>query len=458
MRSSNIFHRSQGWFMAVLAGALMSVAGGTRAEPLVGEVVLYAGANCPAGWLQADGATYKETQYPELYAALGTTHCASVGGCVAGDFALPNLKGRFPRGVLPGSTAAGDIGGAAVSAANLPAHTHSLDGVELSGRVVATTLEGDTEVPSSTTTLGDSNRTAIYKAGTPNTGLAAGSAVVTGDANTNTLPAYDGSPGDEILPPHVSMQYCVAAGGDTAPLIEVGLQYVEDLSFPTQGSLVPVRVDVSGFTPTAGNAGDCFVDGNGDVSGNLCLADLAAANPGIGRPNIRFKLVGENACTARARYCFFAGSTSTLGCSTIGWETPYAGELTLTGVQVARIDDPNNPPAKSAIPWGNDQFVPAVGSSRDFTYTLQQDEQLNYGFVAVDSVDERTLVLEARNINSNKEYAYRLQAKCGDQDVPIDLDGNGFPDSEGGQTTTGAYYIYYDPSIRNDGRGGGTTY
>ena len=449
--------QSDGWFIAIVFGILMLVTGSVGAEPLVGEVVLYGGANCPAGWLQADGTTLKKVDYPELYAAIGTTHCASVGGCSADDFALPDLKGRFPRGVATGTTAAGDSGGAAVSAANLPAHTHSLDGVELSGRVVATTLEGDTEVPTSTTTLADSNRTAIYKAGTPDTGLAAGSAVVTGDSNTATLSAYDGSPGDEILPPHVSMQYCVASGGDTAPLIEVGLQYVEDVSFPTQGSLVPVRVDVSGFTPTAGNTGDCFIDGNGDVSGNLCLADLAAANPGIGRPNIRFKLVGENACTARRSYCFFT-STSTGGCPTVGWQGVYSGELTLTGVQVARIDDPNNPPAKSAIPWGNDQFVSAVGSTRDFTYTLQQDEQLNYGFVAVDFVDERTLVLEARNVDSNKEYAYRLQAKCGDDDVPIDLDGNGVPDSEGSQTTTGAYYIYYDPQIRTDGRGSGVNY
>ena len=111
------------------------------------------------------------------------------------------------------------------------------------------------------------------------------------------------------------------------------------------------RVDVSGFTPTQGNAGDCFVDGNGGVTGNLCLSDLFAANPGIGRPNIRFKLVGENSCTAAVRYCFSASpNLSTSGpCNTSNvWVNRYKGELRLTGIQVAAFN-PNNPPATKTL-------------------------------------------------------------------------------------------------------------
>ena len=418
-------------------------------EPLVGEVVLYAGAYCPAGWLDADGALLSKVDYPELYAAIQDTHCNSVGGCSPGTFALPLLSGRFPRGVAP-STSAGDAGGAALTAANLPPHQHSLENVTLSGRLVASSLEGGSEVPGSAKTLGDSNRTAIYKTATPDTPLVDGSVTVSGDANalTESNASITGAT-ERLLPPHINMRYCIASGGDTAPLIEVGLTYQENQSLPWGGVLDPVRVDVSGFTPTAGNTEDCFVDGQGNASGNLCLADLAAANPGIGRPNIRFKLVGENACTAYEVYkapCFSYSCTS-------GWLLPYAAELRLTGVQVA-LYDPQNPPAtKAEIPWGfirDGGSIPTPsagqGATSDFTFSLQEDEFGRGGFIAVDLIDERTLVMEVRNVSTD-QYLYRIQAQCGSGD-PV-----WYGEFSNGATGNGAYYVYYDPQIVNDGRG-----
>ena len=93
---------------------------------------------------------------------------------------------------------------------------------------------------------------------------------------------------------------------------------------------------------------------------------------------------------------------------------------------------------------------------------MERDEAYQLGFVAVDLVDERTLVLEARNVTS-AEYLYRLQARCGAGDVPLDLDKDGYPDdidvnNLGLEYTNGAYNVYYDPQIRNDGRGGGVNY
>lgn len=436
---------------------LLMVALSARGEPVVGEVVLYAGPVCPAGWLVADGSELDQDKYPELYAAVSTTHCAAIGGCSAGNFALPDLSGRFARGVNAGGGAGGQVGvsgGAAISSTNLPSHTHSLDGVQLSGRVVATTLEGDTEVPSSSTTLGDSNRTAIYKASTPSQPLADGSAEVFGTAADNTAANNTTlAPGAGLLPPFVNMQYCVASGGDTAPLIEVGLQYAEspDPQLPSAGELKPVRIDVSGFQPVS-NPNNCFVDSgatNG-ISGFLCLADLAAANPTIGRPNIRFKLVGNHFCTAYQR---FSKDTSE-------YLDPYPAELTLTGVQVSRIN-PSNPPAtKADVQWGNEQFQGATTTvgwleEQNFEYTLDQDEQLNYGFIAVDREDERTLVMEINNID-NSTYQYRVQAKCGSGDVPQDTDNNGRPDFA--QTDGFGYYVYWDPKMQTDSRGGTVNY
>lgn len=39
----------------------------------VGSVVLYSGSGTPAGWLECDGRSYSEAEYPALYKALSAT-------------------------------------------------------------------------------------------------------------------------------------------------------------------------------------------------------------------------------------------------------------------------------------------------------------------------------------------------------------------------------------------------
>ena len=81
-------------------------------------------------------------------------------------------------------------------------------------------------------------------------------------------------------------RYCVTSGGDTAPLVEVGLEYIQGAE--ASGSLVFKRVDVSGF-PTVPQE---------FLQGDIDLKALEAANPGIKRPNVTFRLVNENVCRA----------------------------------------------------------------------------------------------------------------------------------------------------------------
>ena len=88
-----------------------------------------------------------------------------------------------------------------------------------------------------------------------------------------------------------SPQYCVAVGGDTAPLVEEGFSFVQGRKLCSRGELEFNRVDVSGYSYDELPPG-CFEDGN------LCLDALEAVNPGIGRPNIAFRIVGENVCKA----------------------------------------------------------------------------------------------------------------------------------------------------------------
>lgn len=67
----------------------------------IGSVTAFVGRTVPPGWLLADGAALLRERYEALYAALDTIHGAgySIDGQKVGDFNLPDLRGRFLRGV-----------------------------------------------------------------------------------------------------------------------------------------------------------------------------------------------------------------------------------------------------------------------------------------------------------------------------------------------------------------------
>lgn len=60
-----------------------------------GTVAGFAGANVPAGWLVANGDDVSRTQYPALFAAIGTTYGEGNGSTT---FKLPDLRGRVVVG------------------------------------------------------------------------------------------------------------------------------------------------------------------------------------------------------------------------------------------------------------------------------------------------------------------------------------------------------------------------
>jgi microcystin-dependent protein len=65
-----------------------------------GTIAPFAGSTVPEGWLLCDGSEIDRTQYPELFAAIGVTHG---GGDLINTFHLPDLRGRFLRGVDGGT-------------------------------------------------------------------------------------------------------------------------------------------------------------------------------------------------------------------------------------------------------------------------------------------------------------------------------------------------------------------
>ena len=143
-------------------------------------------------------------------------------------------------------------------------------------------------------------------------------------------------------------QYCVAVGGDTAPLVEVGLKY--DPNMGEDGELTFARVDVSGLEYQELIGTGCF------ENGDLCLDKLAETNPGITRPNVTFRLVGENVCPARE----VVAVTEYQDCSTIESSEP---------VQVRQLswDEKQTRAFCTSIPnsvYHEDGFCESLGSGK----------------------------------------------------------------------------------------------
>lgn len=100
-------------------------------EPYIGEIRIFAGNFAPRDWAICNGALLPIRQYTALFSLLGTTY----GGDGITTFALPDLKGRAPMhaGAATGGSAhpLGEAGGlnlVTLTSANLPPHTHSVEG------------------------------------------------------------------------------------------------------------------------------------------------------------------------------------------------------------------------------------------------------------------------------------------------------------------------------------------
>jgi microcystin-dependent protein len=98
------------------AGVRVAVLDGMVSAP--GVVFTFAGPECPAGSLAANGSTVAIAAYPELYTAIKTFH----GGDGVTTFQLPDLRGTFVRGA-PGSVVATSVN---VSTEEITAPGHAL--------------------------------------------------------------------------------------------------------------------------------------------------------------------------------------------------------------------------------------------------------------------------------------------------------------------------------------------
>lgn len=103
-------------------------------DPFLGEIRLFSGNYIPHGWAACDGQTLTISEYQALYSLLGT----AFGGNGTTNFAVPDLRTRLAVGQSttppPGMTGTYPRGGAGgtvevtLTEANLPSHTHPLNG------------------------------------------------------------------------------------------------------------------------------------------------------------------------------------------------------------------------------------------------------------------------------------------------------------------------------------------
>lgn len=103
--------------------------GTTSPSPhMAGEIKMVAFPNAPEGWLLCQGQSLVRSQYPELFAAIGTTY----GAADSTRFSLPDLRGRVAVGRDAGQVefdVLGEKGGAkthTLAESEIPSHKHDL--------------------------------------------------------------------------------------------------------------------------------------------------------------------------------------------------------------------------------------------------------------------------------------------------------------------------------------------
>jgi microcystin-dependent protein len=209
-------------------------------DEMIGIIKLFAGNFAPQGFYTCEGQTLAISQYQTLFAVIGTTY----GGDGVTTFKLPDLRGAFPTqcsnvaGSHSGGTYSyGQVGGTqsiAITAANMPPHTHTIlkgAGSNISGNLTvntvlqASTSAGTNSTPSATNNaLGktvDTNGADapnLYTNATPNQNLVGISSSVNNSLNFDptglTLtPWGSGTQPISIVPNFVAMQYIICWQG-----------------------------------------------------------------------------------------------------------------------------------------------------------------------------------------------------------------------------------------------------
>lgn len=116
-----------------------------------GTVIAFASSTAPTGYLKANGALISRTTYASLFAAIGTTFGAGDGSTT---FALPDLRGYFPRGWADGrGIDVVSIASWSYSGTTITINTTGNHGVTVGQTVTLSGLVSTTNAPNGDTTV-----------------------------------------------------------------------------------------------------------------------------------------------------------------------------------------------------------------------------------------------------------------------------------------------------------------
>jgi len=168
-------------------------------ENYIGEIRMFAGNFAPQDWALCNGSLLPIAQNEALFTLLGTTY----GGDGVTTFQLPDLRSRVPVHVGNGTgipnVVAGQTGGTenvTLTVANLPAHSHTINGVNATGT---------------------SGNPAGLSPATPDTAgknayITTPAANMVQMANSSILPAGNGLP-VPVMQPYVTINFIIALYG-----------------------------------------------------------------------------------------------------------------------------------------------------------------------------------------------------------------------------------------------------
>jgi microcystin-dependent protein len=188
--------------------------------PLLACIILFGGNFAPRSWALCWGQILSIAQNTALFSLLGTTY----GGNGQTTFALPDLRGRVPRGTGQGpglpNVDLGQLAGTesiTITINNMPMHNHTASGNGLTVAQSASTAASTTNIPGNglvpamlPTIGGGPSATTIkgYAAQDNTTTLAASN--VGGTLTTNVA---GGSQPFSIMNPYLGLNYIVATQG-----------------------------------------------------------------------------------------------------------------------------------------------------------------------------------------------------------------------------------------------------
>jgi len=180
----------------VLARATRSPLQVQETDPYLGEIMLCVYGFVPKNFMACDGQMLSVNGNQALFALLGTTY----GGNGQTTFALPDLRGRVPRGSGNGYTL-GQRGGTETTTLNLntlPAHAHGAQASSATASVTSP-LGAVPAVPTAANLNGEAVAVLAY-------GAAATTAATT-TAPTGSSAAFNNQA------PYNTIQYCIAVNG-----------------------------------------------------------------------------------------------------------------------------------------------------------------------------------------------------------------------------------------------------